>query len=392
MMSKSKVSMMRGLKVLYILPLVCGTLALNARTVIDYENSEINSLQQKPVKVEIKKEGESIVYYVDGKKISHDQLSQKISAQKQGNGFDMIELVVDGDIEMGTVTDLKELLRSLDVSKISSMTVSPKTDKAQNGAPDARSARKSESVPFSLVDVKPSFNGGDANEFSKWVNTNLVYPAAAKAAGIQGRVTLQFVVQATGKVTDVTVLRGASDPSLDAEAVRVVSASPDWAPGESDGKKVPVTFTFPVIFQLAKPADNTQAEGVLSDVTVIAYGGNKSTQVGVRTDEVPVNFSELTKKPMFEGQDASAFSNWINKQMIYPESAKTAGIQGRVAVKFKVNADGKVSDISVIRGVCDALDAEAVRLVSNSPAWTPGEVDGKAVATTYTFSVLFQIR
>ena len=106
-----------------------------------------------------------------------------------------------------------------------------------------------EAIPFQLVEEKPSFQGGDANQFSKWVNKRLVYPEIAKENGVQGRVTLQFTVEKDGSVTKVRVLRGV-DPSLDKEAVRVVSMSPKWKPGKQRDRAVPVTYTFPVIFQL----------------------------------------------------------------------------------------------------------------------------------------------
>ena len=106
-----------------------------------------------------------------------------------------------------------------------------------------------EAIPFQLVEEKPSFQGGDANQFSKWVNSRLVYPEIAKENGVQGRVTLQFTVEKDGSVTKVRVLRGV-DPSLDTEAVRVVSMSPKWKPGKQRDRAVPVTYTFPVIFQL----------------------------------------------------------------------------------------------------------------------------------------------
>ena len=106
-----------------------------------------------------------------------------------------------------------------------------------------------EAIPFQLVEEKPSFQGGDANTFSKWVNGRLEYPEIAKENGVQGRVTLQFTVEKDGSVTKVKVLRGV-DPSLDKEAVRVVSMSPKWKPGKQRDCAVPVTYTFPVIFQL----------------------------------------------------------------------------------------------------------------------------------------------
>lgn len=106
-----------------------------------------------------------------------------------------------------------------------------------------------EAIPFQLVEKQPSFKGGGPNEFTKWVNQRLVYPEIAKENGVQGRVTLQFTVEKDGSVTNVKVLRGV-DPSLDKEAVRVVSSSPKWTPGKQRDRAVKVTYTFPVIFQL----------------------------------------------------------------------------------------------------------------------------------------------
>ena len=105
-----------------------------------------------------------------------------------------------------------------------------------------------EAIPFQLVEVKPSFQGGDANQFSKWVNQRLVYPEDAKNNGIQGRVTLQFTIAKDGSVTKVKVIRG-THPALDAEAIRVVSMSPKWEPGRQRGRAVSVTYVFPVIFR-----------------------------------------------------------------------------------------------------------------------------------------------
>lgn len=104
-----------------------------------------------------------------------------------------------------------------------------------------------EIIPFSEVDVKPRFQGGDANDFAKWVNQHLIYPDVAKDNGIQGRVVLQFTIGTDGILRDVKVLRGV-DPALDREAVRVVSMSPAWSPGMSGDRRVMVTYTFPVIF------------------------------------------------------------------------------------------------------------------------------------------------
>ena len=106
-----------------------------------------------------------------------------------------------------------------------------------------------EEIPFAIVEDKPTFQGKDANEFTKWVYNNIEYPEIAKENGVQGRVTVQFTIDKDGSVKDVKVLRGV-DSSLDKEAVRVIQKSPKWSPGKQRNKPVKVKYTFPIIFQL----------------------------------------------------------------------------------------------------------------------------------------------
>lgn len=108
-------------------------------------------------------------------------------------------------------------------------------------------------VPSGELYQQPSFDGGDVNTFSRWVNRQLVYPPKCQKEGIQGRVTLQFTVDEVGKVCDVKALKGVCK-ELDNEAIRVVKSSPRWIPGRIEsGVAVPVTYTFPIIFMLREP-------------------------------------------------------------------------------------------------------------------------------------------
>ena len=105
-------------------------------------------------------------------------------------------------------------------------------------------------VSYADLERKPSFNGGDANEFAKWVFSELKYPEQAKTDGAQGRVLVQFTIGSDGVVRDAVILRGVRE-DLDAEAIRVVLASPKWEPGYNDkGEKVPVTFTCPITYKI----------------------------------------------------------------------------------------------------------------------------------------------
>jgi protein TonB len=102
--------------------------------------------------------------------------------------------------------------------------------------------------PFVTVEQMPTFPGGEA-EMQKFIGQNLKYPVVAQESGIQGRVTVRFVVSKTGAIEDVNVIRGI-DPSCDKEAVRVVKSMPKWIPGKQNGLNVPVYFTLPIVFRL----------------------------------------------------------------------------------------------------------------------------------------------
>lgn len=107
-----------------------------------------------------------------------------------------------------------------------------------------------EEKPFTTVEQMPQFPGGD-EELMKFILGNLNYPTVAKEVGVEGRVIIRFVVSRTGDVQNVEVLRGL-DPSCDKEAVRVVKMMPKWIPEKQNGRTVPVFFTIPIVYKLAK--------------------------------------------------------------------------------------------------------------------------------------------
>lgn len=108
-------------------------------------------------------------------------------------------------------------------------------------------------VPYYDCEVKPSFYGSSDPRYflQKWVYTYMKYPREAVDNGIQGRVQVEFIIDENGKVGDIKVVRGA-DPLLDAEAVRVVSASPKWKPGKVGGRPVKAEMSLYIEFKLQK--------------------------------------------------------------------------------------------------------------------------------------------
>lgn len=105
-----------------------------------------------------------------------------------------------------------------------------------------------ENIVFDIVEQQPMFPGGQT-ALMKYLFEHTKYPVVAQENGVQGRVTVQFVVEKDGSISDVHVLRGV-DPSLDKEAVRVVKSMPRWTPGKQNGINVRVNYRVPVLFRL----------------------------------------------------------------------------------------------------------------------------------------------
>ncbi|MDD3876037.1 MAG: energy transducer TonB [Bacteroidales bacterium] len=101
---------------------------------------------------------------------------------------------------------------------------------------------------FDVVDEMPVF-GSTPNALNEYIASHVRYPDEAKENGIQGKVYVSFVVTKTGNVADVKVANFVNE-FLDAEAIRVISAMPNWTPGKINGEAVNVKFNIPINFKL----------------------------------------------------------------------------------------------------------------------------------------------
>lgn len=115
-------------------------------------------------------------------------------------------------------------------------------------APPEPPKHEEETKVFDIVEQMPMYPGGPT-AMMKFLSENIHYPVVAQENGVQGRVTVAFVVERDGSITDVHVARGV-DPSLDKEAVRVVKSMPKWQPGKQNGSTVRVKYNVPVLFRL----------------------------------------------------------------------------------------------------------------------------------------------
>ena len=101
--------------------------------------------------------------------------------------------------------------------------------------------------PFAIVEIMPSFKGGDINKFRLWVQQRTNYPQLAIDKNIKGKVVLTFIVETDGSVSNVTLVQSI-DSLIDIEAIKAIESSPKWTPGLQRGQPVRVRYVIPLVF------------------------------------------------------------------------------------------------------------------------------------------------
>ena len=125
-----------------------------------------------------------------------------------------------------------------------------------------------------------------------------------------------------------------------------------------------------------------------ADVTIDEPVGNSDAKV---TEEDPNKvFTAVEQEPAFPG-GMEKFYAYLNKNIRYPAVAKENGTQGKVIVSFICEIDGSLTQIKVLRGIGDGCDDEAMRVIRNSPRWTPGVQNGRKVRVSYSVPISFSL-
>ena len=157
---------------------------------------------------------------------------------------------------------------------------------------------------FNVVEDMPQFPGG-ATKLFEYLAQNINYPTEAEKANIQGRVIVTFVVEKDGSISNAKVVKSVA-PSLDAEALRVINAMPNWIPGKQNGKEVRVKYTVPISFHLqGKDTNVAQYEGTVkydrdakikpSELVVVGYDSETSQKPLVYVDGKEIPFENMSK-------------------------------------------------------------------------------------------------
>lgn len=116
-----------------------------------------------------------------------------------------------------------------------------------------------------------------------------------------------------------------------------------------------------------------------------------NSQVEVAEEIVEQAFAFAEVMPSFQGGDA-ALMRYLGENLKYPKIAKEANVEGVVFIQFVVEPDGTITNVNVVRGVFDALDQEAVRVIENMPTWKAGMQNGRKVRVIYTIPIRFDLQ
>lgn len=198
------------------------------------------------------------------------------------------------------------------------------------------------------------------------LQNEIEYPRETIEAGIEGRVTVQFVVNKEGKAQDIEVVRGIGG-GLDREAVRLIEEA-QFTAGKQRGVPVNVRQTLRIPFEIPEQTDKSSSKPSDSEETEDDF------------------FVAVENMPELKGGLGE-----LQKKLEYPEIARRKGTEGRVTVQFIVNKQGNVENPTVKRGLCDKCDEEAIRLLKEEAEFEPGRQNGEPVRVQYSLPITFQI-
>ena len=239
---------------------------------------------------------------------------------------------------------------------------------------------------FEVVEIMPEFPDGGMSGLMQFLSKNIQYPINAQKNHTQGRVTVQFVVNKDGSISEPKIIRGV-DPDLDGEAIRVISLMPKWKPGMQKGQPVRVKYTVPVMFRLSDNGQKEEYKPVpkIDETVVVGYVPKQ-----VPAEEDPV-FEVVENMPEFPG-GMGGLMQYLSKNIKYPVEAQKAGIQGRVTMQVIIDKNGNVTNPKVTQPVDPLLDTEAIRVTASMPKWKPGTQRGMPVNVKYTFPIVFRLQ
>ncbi|MDE6631709.1 MAG: energy transducer TonB [Muribaculaceae bacterium] len=251
--------------------------------------------------------------------------------------------------------------------------------------------------PF-MCDSHAQFPGDEdfMNKYWEWLEKNMIYPKKALEKGVEGSVLVNFTVCTDGSIKDIAINkqkgRKPVDESLEQEAIRLFESMPRWTPATYKGKPVNSRELRTVTFKL--PQNKSRFPESLIVASQIRTDKHKPATKQIAEERrvltLIYDMQSIPVAPIFKG-GSQGLEKWIQEHLQYPADAAKAKIEGRVIVEFVIDKNGAVTSPRVVRGINDAFNNEALRVIKSLPRWTPGYAHGKPANTRYTYPVTFRL-
>jgi TonB family protein len=236
-------------------------------------------------------------------------------------------------------------------------------------------------------------------EFYQYMKRTVRYPFVAHRDKIQGTTMVKFTLN-DGTLENVGIAQKLAG-GCDAEVMRKIAVYSGFKDLKNGNYTIKVNFT---LSDVNTPKLNTNVAPVkgytaLNEITVLGYGGTKETvQTAIPLDQINIDqnddkvyaYTSVNEYPSFIG-GMQNFYAYLKSSIKYPAEAVKNNTQGKVFLSFIVEKDGALTDIRVERKLGSGTDEEAVRVLEESPKWTPGIVDGKAVRVKYNIPISFSL-
>ncbi len=210
------------------------------------------------------------------------------------------------------------------------------------------------------AEVMPRFEGGDLEDFRRWVMKEIRFTTELLQAGSEGKVTASFVIDEEGRLRIQQV--EAPHAYLADEITSVLQRSPIWTPGSEYGQPVAVQYILPISFRIVDGEEESP-------------------------EELPRLWAD--QMAQFEGGDYRDFMAWFSRRLTAQCDEEGHPIEGLVVASFVIDEEGRLTDVQVLRSSDSKLSGEVKRILATSPQWVPGIQDGDAVRLKYILPVQF---
>lgn len=229
----------------------------------------------------------------------------------------------------------------------------------------------------------------DWDAFYKYVSRTIKYPAIARDNELQGNTIIKFsVIQ--GEISGISTVY-ALGLGCDAQAMKAILGYTNFMHVKDGNYTIKIAFRLPDASSKISNPEIVSPKGytALPEITVVANSNSANATSG--TQDKVYDFVSITKQPVFPGGMDKLYK-YLAENCRYPEEAMKNNVQGKVFLSFIVETNGELSNVKVERGLGSGTDEEAVRLMENSPNWTPGYSGDLPVRVKYNIPISFNLR